>query len=144
MLICQDIARGYQRRNISPRCLLKIDIQKAFDSVHWGFIEEILAGLHFPPTFINWVMKCITLVYFMIHINGLDYEGFKGGRGLKQGDPLSPLLFVISMEYLSRLLKKASQSKDFKYHPNCKRVNLTHLIFADDLILFCKADPPTL
>ena len=53
VLISQDIARGYQRQHISPRCLLKIDLQKAFDSVHWEFIEELLTGLHFPPSFIN-------------------------------------------------------------------------------------------
>ena len=77
-----------------------------------------------------------------VHINGYDYEGFKGGKGLKQGDPLSPHLFVISMKYLSRLVKKVSQSPHFKFHLNCKQVFLTHLIFADDLILFSKVDSP--
>jgi len=106
VLISQDIARGYQRQHITPRCLLKIDLQKAFDLVRWGFIEDMLTGLYFPPSFVNWIMKCISSVQFNVHINGLDYEGFKWGRGLKQGDPLSPLLFVISLEYLSRLLRK--------------------------------------
>ncbi|KAJ8427389.1 hypothetical protein Cgig2_008805 [Carnegiea gigantea] len=53
VLISQDIARGYQCQHISPRCLLKIDPQKAFDSIHWEFIEEMLTRLHFPPSFIN-------------------------------------------------------------------------------------------
>ena len=89
-------------------------------------------------------MKSISSVQFNIQINGLDYEGFKGGRGLKQGDPLSPLLFVLSLEYLSRLLRRTSQSPHFKFHPKCKQTLLTHLCFADDLILFSRADPATL
>jgi len=144
VLISQDIARGYQRHHISPRCLLKIDLQKAFDSVRWEFIRELLAGLKFPLVFVQWIMACITSVYFKIHINGQDHESFKGGRGLKQGEPLSPLLFVLSMEYLSRLLAKTSLNSKFKFHPSCKKIQLTHLIFADDLILFSKAGPDSL
>ena len=49
VLICQDLTRGYQHQYISPRCLLKIDLQKAFDSVHWEFLKELLMDLHFPP-----------------------------------------------------------------------------------------------
>ena len=141
VLICQDLARGYQRQHISPRCLLKIDIQKAFDSVHWGFLQEMLEGLKFPPLFIKWIMACVTSVSFQVHINGKDYASFKGGKGLKQGDPLSPLLFVITMEYLSRLLKRMSGETGFRFHPAYRKFNLTHLIFVDDLILFSKADP---
>ena len=53
VLVSQDLARGYQRQHISPRCLLKINLQKAFDSVHWEFVKEMLTGLQFPLTFIN-------------------------------------------------------------------------------------------
>ena len=60
VLISQDLARGYQRKHISLRCPLKIDLQKAFDLVHWGFIKEMLEGLKFPSTFINWIMACVS------------------------------------------------------------------------------------
>ena len=138
------MARGYQRKHISPRCLLKIDIQKAIDSVHWGFLFDMMAALRFPQVFITWIKRCVTSVSFDVHINGRTAGTFQGGRGLKQGDPLSPLLFVIAMEYLAWLIHKHSLAKDFRFHPHCKPLRLTHLMFADDLILFCKADPPTL
>ena len=63
VLICQDIARGYQRKHISPRCLLKIDLQMAFDSVHWAFLRELLHALKFPHIFTKWIMVCVTYTY---------------------------------------------------------------------------------
>ncbi|KAJ8435083.1 hypothetical protein Cgig2_033623 [Carnegiea gigantea] len=142
VLLCQDLAKGYQRKHISPRCLLKIDIQKVFDFVHWGFLEDMLTALRFAKVFITWIMSCVTSVSFSLHINGQSTGEFPGRKGLKQGDPLSPLLFVISKEYLSRLRHK--HSVNFKFHPHCKSLQLTHLMFADDLIIFCKADAPTI
>jgi len=65
-LICQDLARGYQRKYISPRRLLKIDLQKAFDSIHWDFIHEMLLALKFPIIFTKWIMACLTSIHFKI------------------------------------------------------------------------------
>ena len=144
VLICQDLARGYQRRHITPRCMLKVDLRKAFDSVHWTFLQQWLWALKFPQVYISWIMTCITTVSFQIHLNGRTHTPFQGKRGLKQGDPLSPLLFVITMEYFSRLLKTECAHKDFKYHPSCTRLQLSHLMFADDLLLFSKADVASL
>ena len=101
VLICQDLVRGYSRTGISPRCIMKVDVHKAFHSVHWGFIRELLDNLKFPTQLTKWVMACISSVSYTILVNGVQGEAFEGGRGLKQGDRLSPLLFALAMDYFS-------------------------------------------
>ncbi|XP_062118800.1 uncharacterized protein LOC133832477 [Humulus lupulus] len=131
---------SYNRRNISPRCLMKIDISKAYDSIDWNFLENLLNALCFPKRFIRWIMVCLRGSSYSLVLNGNIQGRFQGARGLKQGDPISPLLFVIVMDYLTRLLLKISTEKEFRFHPLCKSLKLVNLCFADDLLLFCKAN----
>lgn len=139
VLICHDLLRHYNRKT-SARCLMKIDLRKAYDMVSWKFIEEAMRGFGFPETFTKLVMSCVTTTKFSVKVNGEGHGYFEGQRGLMQGDPISPLLFVIVMEYLSRVLNKMSALPDFRFHPMCKGTKLTHLIFADDLMIFCKGN----
>jgi len=60
VLICQDLARGYQQKHISPRCMMNVDLKKAFDSVHWSFLEELLSALKFPTAYTKWIMACVS------------------------------------------------------------------------------------
>ncbi|XP_062093797.1 uncharacterized protein LOC133799824 [Humulus lupulus] len=71
-------------------------------------------------------------------MNGRLQGSFAARKGLRQGDPISPLLFVLVMEYLTRLLNQVAQHREFQFHPMCKNLQLVNLCFADDLILFCK------
>ncbi|XP_020259573.1 uncharacterized protein LOC109836061 [Asparagus officinalis] len=88
----------------------------------------------------KWIMACISTPKFSISLNGSLHGYFKGERGLRQGDLLSPYFFIFGMEYLSRRLDKLKNEKNFKYHPRCGKLKITHLVFADDLLLFAKGD----
>ncbi|XP_020243146.1 uncharacterized protein LOC109821366 [Asparagus officinalis] len=140
ILLAHELVKHYGRKHISPRATLNIDLRKAFDTISWDFIKAMLTGLGFPGKMIGWIMTCITTTKFSLSLNGSLHGYFKGARGLRQGDPLSLYLFVIGMEYLSRRMKKLRTDNLFKYHPRCSGLGITHLIFADDLPLFSKAD----
>lgn len=138
--IVQDIVHKYRRRNSPPGCMVKIDIKKAYDSVIWGFLEDMLRALQFPDKFIEWVISLVTSPFFSVNINGTSHGFFPRKKGLRQGDPMSPLLFFLCMEYLSRLLEEVASWKNYKFHSRCNKLRLNHLIFADDLLLFSKGD----
>lgn len=117
--------KGYGSKGITPRCMLKIDMRKAYDSVEWPYIEQILNCLQFPAKFVKWIMCCITTVSYSILLNGEPVLPFSTRKGLRQRDPLSPLL---------------SEEKSFKFHPRCKKLQILQLGFADDLLLFFKGE----
>ncbi|XP_057248240.1 uncharacterized protein LOC130590220 [Beta vulgaris subsp. vulgaris] len=138
IFLCQDLMKQYKRKNGPARCTIKVDLRKAYDSLNWDFIKDLLVALNFPDKFLHWVMVCITTPCFSLSFNGVMSGFFKGEKGIRQGDPISPLLFVIAMEYLSRILKRMSRKDGFEYHNRCGPLQLTHLVFADDLMMFCK------
>ena len=120
--------------------MLKIDLRKAYDTLEWTFIKDMLIFLNFPSHFINIFMTCISTTQFSLILNGSPMPLFKSKRGIRQGDPMSPLIFVICMEYLSRLLKTDEDHVNFMFHPRCNRLKLKHLCFAKDLMIFCWGD----
>lgn len=85
-------------------------------------------------------MECISSASFLVLINGVPEGYFNGKRGLREGDPISPYIFVLCMEILSRKLSDMAKNPRFSFHPKCKAVGLVHLAFADDLLIFCKGD----
>ncbi|XP_058752813.1 uncharacterized protein LOC131626004 [Vicia villosa] len=102
IMLAQGLIRGYDRKNISPKCMIQMDIQKAYDTVEWIALNQILIELGFPHKFVTWIMVCVTTVSYRYSINGTPTRILKAKRGLRQGDPVSPLLFVLIMEYLHR------------------------------------------
>jgi len=135
LLLATEIVKDYHKESVSDRCAIKIDISKAFDSVQWSFLENVLHSLNFPQEFIHWIMLCITTASFSVQVNGELVGFFNSSRGLRQGCSLSPYLFVIAMDVLSKMLDRAAGFKKFGYHPRCQTIGLTHLTFADDLMV---------
>ncbi|KAL9227684.1 hypothetical protein vseg_003343 [Gypsophila vaccaria] len=140
ILICQELVRLYDRPNSTAKCMFKMDMQKAYDTVEWAFLEQLLIHMKFPNSFIALVMECVATTSYSLVVNGDSFGFFKGKRGIRQGDPLSPLLFTICMDYLTRTLKYAANKCEFRFHPMCKDLRLINLMFADDVLMFCKGD----
>lgn len=131
--------KDYNRKRATPSCLLMVDLRKAYDSVSWDFLRHLLLQVGFPPIFVGWVMACVTSTSFSIAINGEKHGFFVRKRGLRQGDPISPYLFTLCMEYFSRLMEARTSAAGFEYHSRCQQSRLNHLAYADDLVIFCKA-----
>ncbi|KAL2225603.1 UNVERIFIED_CONTAM: hypothetical protein Sindi_2977300, partial [Sesamum indicum] len=126
---------------LPPRCALKVDIQKAYDTVEWDFLLSVLQLFGFPEIFSQWIEECISSPSFSVGMNGKPHGCFAGARGLRQGDPLSPYLFVLVMEVLHMgILQLIEQDMNFAFHWKCDDLRIFQLGFADGLLLFCRAN----
>lgn len=140
IMLVQAICKDYHKNDGSPRCSFKLDIHKAFDSLSWDFLFMTLEKMCFPSKFICWIKECITGCMVSIKVNGVLEGFFKCQKGLRQGDPLSPYLFVLSLEVLSAALRSKLSDSMFNFHWRTNKLQLSHVIFADDLFLFCKGE----
>ncbi|XP_071694510.1 secreted RxLR effector protein 78-like [Rutidosis leptorrhynchoides] len=98
------------KKNRKRGFIFKVDFQKAFDCLKWEFIEETMKSLGFGPKWIKWVMACLTSASISVLVNGSLTRELKLKRGVRQGDPISPFLFIIAAEGLYILIKKAVES----------------------------------
>lgn len=113
---------------------------KAFDSVDWEFLFDTMTYMEFPSLFIHWIRQCVSSAKYSVVINGSLEGFFPGQRGLRQGDPISPYLFLIVMEAFAAILKCKLLHGSFPYHPECRALDLCHLAFADDLFILSSVD----
>ena len=121
---------------------LKLDMSKAYDRVEWSFLWFIMEKLGFDNRWINWVKECVSTVSYSVIKDGQPHGYFKPNRGLRQGDPLSPYLFLLCAEGLSFLLHKAEQNSTIQgLKISIRSPSINHLLFADDSLLFSKASP---
>jgi len=116
--------------------VIKIDLSKAYDRINWIYLRMLLTHLGFKHDFISWIMGCITSVSFANLINGVASPFFKGHRGLRQGWPLSPLLFLLVAEGLSQLMWLAKREGIVKALEVAVNMFISHLMFVDDILLF--------
>ncbi|XP_022040145.1 uncharacterized protein LOC110942657 [Helianthus annuus] len=141
VLLTQELMHNYHRNVGPPKCAFKVDIQKAYDTVDWNFLKGILRGFGFHPTMIHWIMLCVSTTSYSVCVNGEVHGFFKGSRGLRQGDPVSPYLFTLVMEVLTAILQHTVRiDNSFKFHNKCERQQIVNLCFADDLFIFAKGE----
>jgi hypothetical protein len=120
---------------------VKLDMTKAYDRVEWRFLEAVMIKMGFADRWVNLVMKCVTTVSYSVVVNGNPLGDIKPSRGIRQGDPISPYLFLICAEGLSALIKRAEQAGIISGVPTSpKGPKISHLFFADESILFCKSN----
>jgi hypothetical protein len=119
---------------------LKLNMSKAYDRVEWDFLEAIMGKLGFEPRWIHLIMTCVRIVSYSVLANGTPYGRFTPSRGIRQGDLLSPYLFILCAEGLSHLLNKAEFEGRITGLPLSRGgIRLNHMFFADDSLLFCSA-----
>ncbi|GAU13228.1 hypothetical protein TSUD_245980 [Trifolium subterraneum] len=128
------------RKCASGNIALKVDIAKAFDTLNWNFLLKILKCFGFSSRFCNWIHFILLSARISISINGKQHGYFSCSRGVRQGDPLSPLLFFLAEEVISRSITKLVREGKLKLIKGSRNMDVpSHILYADDFMLFCKA-----
>ena len=120
---------------------IKTDISKAYDWVEWAFLRNTMETLGFSAHWISLVMECVRSVRYQVLINGFPYGDIAPTRGLRQGDPLSPYLFVLCTEMLIKMVQTAErkgQITGLKVATGAPPVS--HILSADDSMFYCKVE----
>lgn len=141
VIIVQEMLHTMRRKQGKVGYMaIKIDFEKAYDRLRWSFIRHSLTELRLPQNMVDVMMRCISSTSLQVLWNGETTESFVPTRGIRQGDPLSPYIYVICMESLTHLIEEAVQVGSWKaVRASRNGPHLSNLAFADDLILFGEA-----
>ena len=138
VLVANEIV-DFLKKEKQKGVIVKVDYEKAYDSVDWDFLVYMLRRLGFKDKWIKWIKACLTSATISVLVNGSLTKEFRLRRGLRQGDPLAPFLFLIATEGLAGLVKETSRIgvlEGVRVGYNCVDVKL--LQFADDTLFFCQ------
>ncbi|XP_073120503.1 uncharacterized protein [Henckelia pumila] len=136
ILLAHELTHSLNLPARGGNVILKLDMAKAYDRFQWSFLLDVLRRFGFSEQVVRMVRACISFCKFSVNVNGTPAGFFASSRGLRQGDPLSPLLFILGAEYLSRGLDRLFlQHADLRYRSGCD-LPISHLAYADDVIIF--------
>jgi hypothetical protein len=135
-ILVRQVARKINQQR-QPGVLLKLDLTRAFDSISWSFLFEVLRRMGFGERFLKWVSVLLYTANTKVLVNGVPGRRFVHVRGLRQGDPTSRMLFVAAMEVLTAAIKKATENQLFSRLAGIMELQRIS-VYADDVIIFCK------
>jgi len=143
---CPFGSRDYiNRRNKFHNVVVKLDMAKAYDRVTWIFLTKVLRSFGFSERIVDMVVRLVSNNWYPVNMNGKTFGFFHSTRGVKQGDPLSPTLFIIAAEVLARNLNHLFMDQDFKGFGVPKwSPEINHMSYANDTILFCSGQPSSM
>lgn len=141
IIVVQEAVHSMRRKKGKTGwMLLKLDLEKAYDRIRWDFLEDTLEAAMLPQAWRRWILQCVENPSMNLLWNGEKTNSFKPARGLRQGDPLSPYLFVLCLERLCHQIELSVALKEGKPITLSRGgPQLSHICFADDLILFAEA-----
>ncbi|KAL0325149.1 UNVERIFIED_CONTAM: putative ribonuclease H protein [Sesamum radiatum] len=136
VLLAQELVHSLESRRPDANVVFKLDMAKAYDRVSWEFLYQVLRRKGFPQHWIDLVANAISHCWFSVLVNGEHAGFFHSTRGLRQGDPLSPALFVLAADYLSRGLERLFAAHPTMFYQAPGLIRVSHLAYADDLMIF--------
>lgn len=129
------------KRSSAEHMAVKLDMSKVYDRIEWSFLRLVMLRLGFDRRVVELIMRCVTSVTYSVVLNGSDFGSIIPERGIRQGDPLSPYLFLFCAEALSALFKREESRGKILGLSVCNGApTISHLMFADDTLIFCKAN----
>ena len=138
IILASEAINSLDRNQFGGNIALKVDISKAFDTLDWNFLVLVLSNFGFETTFIDWILAILKFARLSILVNGRAVGFFACSRGVRQGDPLSPMLFCLAEEVLSRALSGSVVRGRLTPMSYCRGTTFpTHVLHADDIMIFC-------
>ena len=142
VIITQELIHSLSKKKGKTGYMaIKIDLEKAYNKIEWSFVREMLVRANFPPDLRDIIISCVSTMSTSILSNGEALDPIYLSRGIRQGDPLSPYLFILCMDFLGQLIEEKCNAKLWQpVKASQSGPAFSHLFFADELLLFAKAD----